>query len=124
MNKKLIIIIIVLAVILLGVGAVFMISDKDKNRNSLDPDTYVAEEHVFQSPDEVVKFLKNLYDSDDVEIVENDGKVAKIKAVHSDGTIYNYEFDIEKQLLDSIDEENTIADEDAKVDETPVVVSE
>ena len=62
MNKKLIIIIIVLAVILLGVGAVFMISDKDKNRNSLDPDTYVAEEHVFQSPDEVVKFLKNLYD--------------------------------------------------------------
>ena len=124
MNKKIVIIIMIIAVILLGVGFVFILNDKDNNKNTLDPDTYVAEEHIFQSPDEVVVFLKNIYNSDNVEIVENDGSIAKIKAVDGEGTVYNYEFDIDNRLLNSIDDENTIADEDTKVDETPAVVSE
>lgn len=124
MNKKIVIIIMIIAVILLGVGFVFILNDKDNNKNTLDPDTYVAEEHIFQSPDEVVVFLKNIYNSDNVEIVENDGSIAKIKAVDNEGTVYNYEFDIDNHLLNSIDDENTIADEDTKVDETPAVVSE
>lgn len=124
MNKKIVIIIMIIAVILLGVGFVFILNDKDNNKNTLDPDTYVAEEHIFQSPDEVVVFLKNIYNSDNVEIVENDGGIAKIKAVDGEGTVYNYEFDIDNRLLNSIDDENTIADEDTKVDETPAVVSE
>ena len=124
MNKKIVIIIMIIAVILLGVGFVFIFKNKDNNKNTLDPDTYVAEEHIFQSPDEVVVFLKNIYNSDNVEIVENDGSIAKIKAVDGEGTVYNYEFDIDNHLLNSIDDENTIADEDNKVDETPAVVSE
>ena len=124
MNKKIVIIIMIIAVILLGVGFVFIFKNIDNNKNTLDPDTYVAEEHIFQSPDEVVVFLKNIYNSDNVEIVENDGGIAKIKAVDGEGTVYNYEFDIDNRLLNSIDDENTIADEDTKVDETPAVVSE
>lgn len=114
----------IIAVILLGVGFVFILNNKDNNKNTLDPDTYVAEEHIFQSPDEVVVFLKNIYNSDNVEIVENDGSIVKIKAVDGEGTVYNYEFDIDNHLLNSIDDENIIADEDTKVDETSAVVSE
>lgn len=124
MKKKLILIIAVIAVVLLGVGVVVIFGEKEDNKYTLDPDTYVAEDYVFQGPEEVVVFLKNIYNSDDVEIVENDGNVAKIKAVDSDGTVYNYEFDINDKLLNSIDEEITVADENTEVEETPAVVSE
>ena len=125
MNKKKIpvIIIFVVALILLGVGAIFMFGGS-KEKNTLDPDTYVAEEHIFQEPDEVVTFLKNIYKSDNVEIVSNDGTICKIKAVDSEGNVFNYEYDIKNHLLDTVEDKTFEADVENEIDENPTEVSE
>ena len=109
-NKNILIIaLFIVAVVVLGIGGIFLLKDNNVNQkkdinNTLKEEDYVADDYVFNGADDVVTFLKNIYDSDKVEITSCDDKICKIKAETNDGTIYDYTYDLVDKLLLSDDE--------------------
>ena len=97
-NKKIIIIVIcIVAVILFGYfGYVFFI---EFNKNNYD-----AEKYTFKDCDEVVIFLKNIYDTDEVKILSNSNGICEVEGKSQDGEVYKYKFDENAKLLLSEEE--------------------
>lgn len=76
MKKKKVIIIVI--VILFSISLIHVgINLLNNKNNKLNEDDYVAEDYIFQDPDDVV-------------IVSNDGEKCEIKAVTKDGEVFIY----------------------------------
>lgn len=102
-NKIIIIVMFIAAVTLLTVGG-FLSLNKEK---TIKEEDYNPDEYVFKSSDEVVDFLSNIYDSDDVEVVSLDGSECMIKAIDKNGIEYNYVYENDTHLLNVVEESST-----------------
>ncbi len=117
-NKRtLIIIFLIISIVFLCIVFLFDINtNNDKNNNYIiTEEEFLAADTEFKNIDEVIEFLSNLYNSDDVKVVSNDGTICKIKAVLNDGTTYNYIYEIDSHSL-NVDDEMLIADNDNVTD--------
>lgn len=97
-NKKIIIIIACMAILMLlsYFGYEFFFN--------LNKNNYDAEKYVFKDCNQVVTFLKNINDTDDVIILSNSNGKCNLECKTSDGEIYKYSFDENTKLLLSNDD--------------------
>ena len=99
-HRKLIIGIISVAIvcIILFIVSVFVFDISEEN--------YDADKHIFKDCDEVVIFMRNLYNTKNILVVSNSDNTCLVEAKISKNETYKYEYNYDTQLLLPVDEEN------------------